>query len=107
MLFGMLLRELQGQVDPLEKVVEQIAKDTRILCLDEFIVTDITDAMILANLFKALFSRQVLGDHVKLEPKHLYKDGLQRALFLPAIDLLYQHTEVFNLDGGTDHRLEF
>ena len=100
------LRELQGQVDPLEKVAEQIAKDTRILCLDEFIVTDITDAMILANLFKALFSRQVaLVTTSNVEPKQLYKDGLQRALFLPAIDLLYQHTQVFNLDGGTDHRL--
>lgn len=100
------LRQLQGRENPLEQVAEQIAQDTTVLCLDEFIVTDITDAMILANLFKALFKRQVaLVTTSNVEPKHLYKDGLQRPLFLPAIDLLYAHTQVFNLDGGTDHRL--
>lgn len=100
------LRELQGQQDPLEQVAARIAQQARILCLDEFIVTDITDAMILANLFKALFKHQVsLVTTSNVEPKWLYKDGLQRPLFLPAIDLLYAHTKVFNLDGGTDHRL--
>ena len=100
------LRQLQGQENPLDHVAAEIARDVRILCLDEFIVTDITDAMILANLFKGLFARQVsLVTTSNVEPKWLYKDGLQRALFLPAIDLLYQHTQVFNLDGGTDWRL--
>lgn len=100
------LRDLQGQANPLDQVAERIAQRTRILCLDEFIVTDITDAMILANLFKALFARQVsLVTTSNVEPKYLYKDGLQRPLFLPAIDLLYAHTDVFNLDGGVDHRL--
>ena len=100
------LRTLQGQSDPLEQVAQRIAEDCRILCLDEFIVTDITDAMILANLFKALFRRQVaLVTTSNVEPRWLYKDGLQRALFEPAIDLLYQHTKVANIDGGTDWRL--
>lgn len=100
------LRDLQGQADPLEQVAERIAADCRILCLDEFIVTDITDAMILANLFRALFRRQVaLVTTSNVEPKWLYKDGLQRTLFLPAIDLLYKHTQVANIDGGTDWRL--
>lgn len=100
------LRTLQGRPNPLDSVAAEIAQDIRVLCLDEFIVTDITDAMILANLFKGLFARQVsLVTTSNVEPKWLYKDGLQRALFLPAIDLLYQHTEVFNLDGGTDWRL--
>ncbi|QGG80965.1 cell division protein ZapE [Litorivicinus lipolyticus] len=100
------LREMQGQPDPLERVADRLADDMRVLCLDEFIVTDITDAMILANLFRGLFRRQVaLVTTSNVEPRWLYKDGLQRALFLPAIDMLYAHCEVFNLDGGTDWRL--
>ncbi|MGB0957402.1 MAG: cell division protein ZapE, partial [Litorivicinus sp.] len=100
------LRDLQGQEDPLERVADRLADTMRVLCLDEFIVTDITDAMILAKLFRGLFRRQVaLVTTSNVEPKWLYKDGLQRALFMPAIDMLYAHTEVFNLDGGTDWRL--
>lgn len=100
------LTEFQGSKNPLEKVADQIASETSIICFDEFFVSDITDAMILAGLFQALFDRGVaLVATSNLEPNNLYKDGLQRQRFLPAIDLLNRHTEVLNIDGGTDYRL--
>ena len=100
------LTALEGQKNPLEKVADQLAKEARIICFDEFFVSDITDAMILGGLFKQLFQRGVaLVATSNVEPKYLYQDGLQRARFLPAIDLLYQHTDVLNIDGGTDYRL--
>lgn len=100
------LRALAGEKNPLEKVAERIAGRVRVLCFDEFFVSDITDAMILANLLDALFRRGVtLVATSNIEPAGLYRDGLQRARFLPAIALLERHTEVFNVDGGTDYRL--
>ncbi len=100
------LTELEGQKNPLKIVAEHIAREAKIICFDEFFVSDITDAMILAGLFEQLFQQGVcLVATSNVEPKNLYKDGLQRARFLPAIDLLYQHTEVLNIDGGVDYRL--
>ncbi|SDJ65244.1 cell division protein ZapE [Microbulbifer yueqingensis] len=100
------LRRLDGQKNPLELVAESIAERARVLCFDEFFVSDITDAMILANLLDALFRRGVtLVATSNIEPEGLYRNGLQRARFLPAIDLLRRHTKVLNVDGGTDYRL--
>lgn len=100
------LTRLKGEVNPLDKVAEAMAKETSVLCFDEFFVSDITDAMILANLLRALFQRGVtLIATSNIEPDGLYRDGLQRERFLPAIALLNQCTDVINVDNGTDYRL--
>jgi len=100
------LRKYNGEKNPLDKVADGIASEARVLCFDEFFVTDITDAMILANMLKALFDRGVtLVTTSNIIPDELYKDGLQRSQFMPAIDLLKKHTEVVNVDSGIDYRL--
>ena len=100
------LKTLDGQKNPLEIVADRIASDARIICFDEFFVSDITDAMILATLLEALFRRGVsLVATSNIIPDGLYKDGLQRARFIPAIELLNTHTDVVNVDGGVDYRL--
>ena len=91
--------------DPLSDIAREYARNVRVLCLDEFVVTDIGDAMLIGRLLKALFDQRVtLVTTSNTTPEGLYKDGLQRANFLPAIALLNQHCEVFNLDGGQDYR---
>jgi len=102
------LAALKGQANPLERVADRLADKARVLCLDEFIVTDIGDAMILAGLLRALFNRGVtLVTTSNTRPDDLYKDGIQRASFLPAIDLLLRHTRVIELDSDTDYRLRY
>jgi len=87
-------------------VAQELAKESRIICFDEFFVTDITDAMILAQLLDSLFGLGVvLVATSNIEPKGLYENGLQRQRFLPAIALLEGYTEVINVDGGVDYRL--
>ncbi|MGB5444332.1 MAG: cell division protein ZapE [Psychromonas sp.] len=100
------LAELQGQTNPLVKIAENFAAQTDVLCFDEFYVDDITDAMILAGVLTALFEQGiVLVATSNIHPDNLYKNGLQRARFIPAIDLIKVHCEVFNLDGGRDYRI--
>ncbi|GMG86615.1 cell division protein ZapE [Biformimicrobium ophioploci] len=100
------LKRLAGQKNPLEQVADGIAARAQVLCFDEFFVSDITDAMILAGLMDGLFRRGVtLVATSNIVPDGLYKDGLQRARFLPAIDLLNRYTQVINVDGGVDYRL--
>jgi len=100
------LERLKGQVNPLDVVAESIAQETQVVCFDEFFVSDITDAMILARLLEGLFQRGVtLVATSNIIPDLLYRDGLQRQRFLPAIALLNKHCRVINVDGGQDYRL--
>lgn len=100
------LKTFSGSSDPLEKVAEQLSREARVICFDEFFVSDITDAMILANLLRGLFRRGVtLVATSNIVPDQLYKDGLQRERFLPAIALLNEHTKVLHVDSATDYRL--
>jgi len=100
------LAQLEGEKNPLQRVADGIADEARILCFDEFFVTDIGDAMILSGLMKSLFERGVtLVATSNVEPRRLYENGLQRQRFLPVIDMLEQCTEVVNVGAGTDYRL--
>ena len=100
------LSRIKNREQPLELVAERIAKHARALCLDEFFVADIADAMILAGLFEGLFRRGVtLIATSNVPPQELYKDGLQRQRFLPAIALIESRMDVLHLDGGLDYRL--
>ena len=100
------LRRLEGRSDPLDQVAADIAARLRVLVLDEFFVGDIGDAMILANLLRGLFERGVvLVTTSNAPPSGLYRDGLQRERFLPAIALIERHCEVIELVSDTDWRL--
>ncbi len=95
-----------GQVDPLPAIARGFAADCELLCLDEFHVRDITDAMLLRRLLESLQANGVvLVTTSNCAPHQLYADGLQRSQFLPAIALIEQTMQVMNLDSGTDYRL--
>ena len=100
------LRDLQGQEDPLIIVARDLSRQARLVCLDEFQVTDITDAMLMRRLLEGLFEQgMVLVTTSNLHPDDLYKHGLQREQFVPAIGLIKQNLEVVNVDAGIDYRL--
>lgn len=100
------LKRHQGEQDPLKKVAFSIAKKTMLLCFDEFVVNDIADAMILRRLLETLFANGVcLVATSNIPPDELYKKGLQRPLFLPAIALIKQHTNVIHVSTTIDYRL--
>ncbi len=96
-----------SETDPIRITADQIAEETWLLCFDEFHVTDIADAMILARLFTRLFELGVvLVATSNVAPDDLYAGGLNRALFEPFIRLLQQHVDVVRLEARTDYRLE-
>jgi len=100
------LRQLHRVEDPLASVAAEVARDARVVCLDELFVSDIADAMLLSGLFSGLVGHGVaLVFTSNTPPSDLYRDGLQRARFLPAIALLERHCEVLNVDAGADYRL--
>ncbi|RUR57138.1 cell division protein ZapE [Vreelandella populi] len=100
------LTHYKGEKNPLTLIAGKFASEARVICFDEFFVKDITDAMILGNLLEALFERGVvLVATSNIVPDDLYKDGLQRARFLPAIDLVKRHCKIVNVDSGVDYRL--
>jgi len=102
------LNSLQGSKNPLSIIAKRWAKSIRVLCFDEFFVSDIGDAMIMSGLFEALFSHGVvLVATSNCHPQQLYFNGLQRARFLPCIALLESHCHIINVAGECDHRFRF
>ena len=100
------LTELKGERNPLSKVAVGIAKEANVICFDEFHVSDIADAMILAGLLHELFRLDVvLVTTSNILPDSLYENGLQRQKFIPAIALIKKHCEIINVDSGIDYRL--
>jgi len=102
------LKSMENVADPLKPIAAKLAGDAIVICFDEFHVSDITDAMLLSGLFHALFERGVtLVATSNQHPEKLYREGLQRERFLPAIALIKTHTEILNLDTETDYRLRY
>lgn len=96
----------QGEADPLQVIAKEIAEQTIVICFDEFFVTDITDAMLLGRLLKALFNQGVcLVTTSNIAPDELYQYGLQRLQFLPTIAMIKENTNVIHIPSNRDYRL--
>lgn len=101
------LRDQTRTENPLQVITKEFARDTKLLCCDEFVVSDIGDAMILSELLRHMFAQGiVLIATSNIEPQDLYKNGLQRRRFLSSIELLQNHCDVIHLDGPIDYRLQ-
>lgn len=99
------LAELQGTVNPLDELGKRMAQKYRLICFDEFHIADITDAMILHRLLKAMFDNGIgFVTTSNFRPDELYPNGLHRSRIIPAIELLNEHLQVVNVDNGTDYR---
>lgn len=99
------LTQLQGTSNPLKPIAKRLRKEAHVICLDEFLVHEIGDAMLLTQLLKALFAEGiVLVTTANTPPDNLYANGLQRELFLPAISLIKKHLRIFHLDSAIDYR---
>ena len=100
------LTKLAGVKNPLTVIADQLVKEVHVLCFDEFYVSDIGDAMLLGGLMQLLFDRGItLVATSNIPPQDLYKDGLQRGQFMPAIKALEANVDVLNVDSGIDYRL--
>lgn len=100
------LKHHQGKKEPLSVIAKDFVGQQKILCLDEFFVNDIADAMLLGRLLKHLFEQGlILVTTSNVVPSELYLDGLQRDRFLPAIRMLEKHLNIIHMQGDTDHRL--
>lgn len=100
------LKSFRDRAEPLDLAAQHLSRRIRVLCFDELVVTDIADAMILGGLLKGLFRRGVsLVATSNLNPHDLYRGGLQRERFLPAIELIERHADAFEVAGPTDYRL--
>lgn len=99
------LNELSGKPEPLKRIAQQFSEHYQVLCFDEFFVSDIGDAMLLGNLLQFMFELGiVLVSTSNCAPQQLYRNGLQRERFLPAIAAIEQHTQILELSGEHDHR---
>lgn len=102
------LQSHQGVIDPLPIIAKELAKKFIVICIDEFFVADITDAMLLGRLLKALFAEGVsIVTTSNIAPDDLYKNGLQRLQFLPAIDLIKRNLEIIHIPTIVDYRLRY
>ncbi|TCB66222.1 cell division protein ZapE [Acinetobacter sp. ANC 4216] len=100
------LNKLSGQRNPLDQVADQIYQQAVVICFDEFFVSNVTDAMILSELFQKLFSRGItLVATSNIAPDGLYKNGIHRDRFIPTIEMVKKHCVVLNVDAGVDYRL--
>jgi len=100
------LNKLSGQRNPLELVADQIYQQAVVICFDEFFVSNVTDAMILSELFQKLFDRGItLVATSNIAPDGLYKNGIHRDRFIPTIEMVKKNCAILNVDAGVDYRL--
>lgn len=100
------LNKNSGQQNPLDIVADQIYKEAVLICFDEFFVSNVTDAMIISDLFQKLFTRGItLVATSNIAPDGLYKNGIHRDRFIPTIEMVKKHCVVLNVDAGVDYRL--